>query len=69
MLLRRSDAHIRLPVAQILTRIGRQLLPALLVVLAAAALVTMITRPFTQWGAAADQRVAQLGNSGAAAIG
>ncbi|MDV7086871.1 hypothetical protein [Rhodococcus opacus] len=53
MLLRRSDAHIRLPVAQILTRTGRQLLPALLVVVAAA-LVTMITRPFTLWGAAAD---------------
>ncbi|WP_260851087.1 acyltransferase family protein [Rhodococcus sp. WB9] len=60
MLLRRSDAHVRLPVRQILTRTARRLLPALVVVLAATALVTVITRPFTQWDATADQLLASV---------
>src|ERR687897_830079 len=42
-------------------RLGRRLLPALVVVLAAAAVLTILVQPETRWETFADQSLASLG--------
>ncbi|HEY5855371.1 MAG TPA: acyltransferase family protein [Aldersonia sp.] len=60
MVLRRAGDTTRVPVRRILVRTARRLLPALVVVLTAIAAMTVATRPFTQWGATAEQVLASL---------
>ena len=48
------------PVPEV-TRLVRRLLPALVVVLAAAAVLTILVQPETRWGTFADQSLASLG--------
>ncbi|MFC9355968.1 acyltransferase family protein [Rhodococcus sp. NPDC057014] len=60
MLVRRVDANSGLSIAAVLRRTARRLLPALVVVAAATAVVTVVQRPFTQWSGIADQLLASL---------
>ncbi|MEN0140293.1 MAG: acyltransferase family protein [Rhodococcus sp. (in: high G+C Gram-positive bacteria)] len=60
MLVRRVGADSGLSVPAVLRRTARRLLPALVVVSAATAVVTVIQRPFTQWSGIADQLLASL---------
>ncbi|QNG21552.1 acyltransferase [Rhodococcus triatomae] len=60
MLVRRVESEAGLSGRSVLRRTGRRLLPALVVVLAATAIVTVLQRPFTQWSVIGDQLVASL---------
>ncbi|QTJ67234.1 acyltransferase [Rhodococcus sp. ZPP] len=60
MLLRRSGAGGGPSMRAVLGRTARRLLPALVVVLATTAAVTVLTRPFTQWSVVAEQLVTSL---------
>ena len=62
MVLRRAlTADASLSPLPHLTRLARRLLPALVVVLGAAALLTVVLQPETRWEAYADQSLASLG--------
>jgi len=60
MLVRRVGANSGVSIAAVLRRTARRLLPALVVVTAATAVVTVGQRPFTQWSGIADQLLASL---------
>ncbi|MFE5702589.1 acyltransferase family protein [Rhodococcus koreensis] len=60
MLVRRVGANSGVSIAAVLRRTARRLLPALVVVTAATAVVTVVQRPFTQWSGIADQLLASL---------
>ncbi|WP_016694398.1 acyltransferase family protein [Rhodococcus rhodochrous] len=59
-LLRTADSAAPLDPRPVLRRIGRRLLPPLVVVLTAVAAATVVLRPFTQWLDVADQTGASL---------
>ncbi|MDO1482486.1 acyltransferase [Rhodococcus rhodochrous] len=59
-LLRTADSSAPLDPRPVLRRIGRRLLPPLVVVLTAVAAATVVLRPFTQWLDVADQTGASL---------
>ncbi|WP_326598519.1 acyltransferase family protein [Rhodococcus sp. PD04] len=59
-LLRTADSSAPLDPRPVLRRIGRRLLPPLVVVLTAVAAATVVLRPFTQWLDLADQTGASL---------
>lgn len=59
-LLRTADSSAPLDPRPVLRRIGRRLLPLLVVVLTAVAAATVVLRPFTQWLDVADQTGASL---------
>ncbi|USI88650.1 acyltransferase family protein [Rhodococcus pyridinivorans] len=59
-LLRTADSSAPLDPRPVLRRIGRRLLPPLVVVLTAVAAATVVLRPFTQWLEVADQTGASL---------
>ncbi|QZT64467.1 acyltransferase family protein [Mycolicibacterium austroafricanum] len=62
MLLRRaSDPAASLNPLPVLRRLARRLLPAMVVVLGAAALLTVVVQPETRWESLADQSLASLG--------
>ncbi|RZL81989.1 MAG: acyltransferase [Rhodococcus sp. (in: high G+C Gram-positive bacteria)] len=61
MLVRRVCADSGPSIPAVLRRTARRLLPALVVVTAATAVVTVVQRPFTQWSGIADQLLASLG--------
>ncbi|MGW5151144.1 acyltransferase family protein [Rhodococcus koreensis] len=60
MLVRRVGANSGPSIPAVLRRTARRLLPALVVVTAATAVVTVVQRPFTQWSGIADQLLASL---------
>ncbi|QYB06545.1 acyltransferase [Rhodococcus sp. USK10] len=60
MLVRRVGANSGPSISAVLRRTARRLLPALVVVTAATAVVTVVQRPFTQWSGIADQLLASL---------
>ncbi len=59
-LLRTADSSAPLDPRPVLRRIGRRLLPPLVVVLTAVAAATVVLRPFTRWLDVADQTGASL---------
>lgn len=59
-LLRTAESPAPLDPRPVLRRIGRRLLPPLVLVLSAVAVATVVLQPFTQWLAVADQTGASL---------
>lgn len=58
MLLRQAERTGRVALWQTAVRTGRRLLPALMVVLAVVAVVTVATRPYSTWGNMSGQAIA-----------
>ncbi|NNH71434.1 acyltransferase family protein [Nocardia uniformis] len=58
MVLRRTDTTGSAGIGPTLRRTGRRLFPALVVVLAAVAVATVVARPYTQWGDTSAQLLA-----------
>uniref|UniRef100_UPI000AFD0F28 acyltransferase family protein n=1 Tax=Nocardia lijiangensis TaxID=299618 RepID=UPI000AFD0F28 len=59
-LLRRAESTGRVEPVAAARRLGKRLLPALVLVLAVAAVATVLIRPYTQWAEAATQTLASL---------
>ncbi len=59
-LLRRAESTGTVEPVATARRLGRRLLPALVLVLAVAAVATVLIRPYTQWAEAATQTLASL---------